>query len=417
MSPSPAYLSGCLTTDLPGTGGIERATPEDFYVEELPLYEPTGSGQHTLFEIEKRGLGTLDAIHRIAHALGVPTRLIGHAGLKDAQAVTRQRLSVEGVPPARVRAVQVPDVRILWAEAHRNRLKIGHLRGNRFAIRLREVAPEALPRAEAILAALSRLGVPNNYGPQRFGTRENTHLLGRCLLLNDPETFLRLYLGTPRPDDTEPVAAARALFDQGDAAGALAIWPPGAREERTLLASVTREGNAARAVRKLPTALSGLFLAGYQAYLFNLVLARRFPDLGRLQEGDLAIKHANGAFFLVTDAAAEQPRADALEISPSGPLFGPQVRLAEGAPGLLEREVLAGEGLTLEDLRPRDGAALEGDRRPLRVPLEKAEARWENGLVLRFTLPAGAYATNVTREVMKQAQKAAGNALGASGGF
>ncbi len=308
---------GYLTASLPGVGGRLRVEMEDFEVEEIPLYGPTGEGQHTLFQIEKRGLSTMRAIQRLARAVNVSPRLFGCAGLKDARAVTRQNLSVEGVAPQALLAVEIPDVRVLWAERHRNRLKIGHLRGNRFAIRVRGVGLEALDAARRVLAELERRGVPNGFGYQRFGSRQNTHHLGRCLVRRDTAGFWRALLGAPLPADSEASQWARALFDSGDWAGALQAWPEHASDEYRALTALAAQRDEAKALRHLPTSLTRLYVAAYQSYLFNLLLAERLQEVDRLQPGDLAVKHANGAYFAVEDVGAEHPRAERIEISPS----------------------------------------------------------------------------------------------------
>ncbi|MBC7235661.1 MAG: tRNA pseudouridine(13) synthase TruD, partial [Chloroflexi bacterium] len=386
-----------LTADLPGIGGRQRVEPEDFIVEEIPLYGPTGQGQHTLFAIEKRGISTQRAMQRIATALGVPQRLLSSAGLKDAEAVTRQTLSIEGVDPERLLALELPDIRVLWAARHRNRLKIGHLRGNRFIVRIRDVGPEAVEPARRILQTLQAEGVPNGFGYQRFGLRGDSHLLGRCLIKGDVEGFLRLYLGSPRDDDIEPVRRARELYEAGRYQEALAAWPAADRAERETLA-ILAQGRAPQiAVRQIPKWIKRLLVAAYQAFLFNRLLDERLPTWGLLEQGDLAVKHENGAFFLVEDPVAEQPRADRLEISPSGPLYSSKVRLAQGRPGERERRILEEEGLTLDDWR-LPGVPLEGARRPFRVPLGEVAISYAEGLVLRFTLPPGAYASNVLDE-------------------
>jgi tRNA pseudouridine13 synthase len=84
-----------LTADLPGIGGQLKAEPEDFFVEEIPLYLPSGEGQHVYVEIEKRDLSTFAAIKMIARALNISPGRIGYAGLKDARAITRQTLSID----------------------------------------------------------------------------------------------------------------------------------------------------------------------------------------------------------------------------------------------------------------------------------------------------------------------------------
>jgi tRNA pseudouridine13 synthase len=394
---------GYLTADLPGTGGILRHTAADFYVQELPLYPPTGQGQHVLFEIEKRDMTTRQAVQRIASALGLRADRLGSAGLKDAHAVARQWLSVEGTTPERVRALDLAGIEILSADWHRNRLKIGHLSGNHFRIRIRALTcPDPLARADAILQVLSERGLPNNFGPQRFGLRQNTHRLGECLLRHDTQDFLAEFLGLPQPADSEAIQAARAAFDAGDLATALSRWPSRNDQEYVVLRGLAEGQPPARALSSIPKSLRQLFLAAYQSYLFNQLLAARLNALDHLIDGDLAIKHNNGAFFLVTDAAAEQPRANHLEISASAPLFGYKVRLAEGEVGEAERAMLAAQGLALEGWRVGAGTSMEGQRRPLRVPLSNVDASLDpEGLVLAFDLPPGSYATDLIGEITK----------------
>ena len=125
-----------LTRDFPGIGGVIKQRAEDFFVQEIPLYEPSGQGEHVYCEIQKVGLTTFDAINQIARALNVSSRDIGYAGVKDARAVTRQVLSIFGTNEAAISALQIPNLTILWAARHDNKLRIGHLSANRFAIRI-----------------------------------------------------------------------------------------------------------------------------------------------------------------------------------------------------------------------------------------------------------------------------------------
>jgi tRNA pseudouridine13 synthase len=394
-------LPDCVTSSLPGVGGVCREHPEDFYVEEIPLYAPTGAGQHTLFEIEKRGIDTPGAIRLLAHELDISTRDIGSAGLKDAQAISRQWLSVEGITPERLLAIGHPQVRVLSAERHRNRLKIGHLRGNRFVVRIRQAPSDALIRSREILDVLTRRGLPNGFGLQRFGSRGQTHLLGRSLLQHDLNGFFRVYLGMPQPADKPEARAARELYDAGDIPGAIRLWPVTHGDEYRALRALFIQHSLQAAYYSLPRELLRLTLAAYQAYLFNQLLQQRIDRYDQLEKGDLAYKHDNGACFMVEDANIEQLRAGRLEISPTAPLYGHKVRLASDCPGERERALLADEGLTLEGLQPR-GFSLDGARRPLRVPVGDTDiAQDDEGLVIKFALPAGAYATNLLREIMK----------------
>jgi len=390
-----------LTKEYAGTGGRIKTEPEDFVVEEIPLYEPSGEGQHVYVGLEKRGISTYQAIGAIARRLGIPTRDIGYAGLKDARAVTRQIISIDGVDPARVEVLELPGIKILWVDRHRNKLKMGHLSGNRFTIRVRDVDEEAPAKVRVVLDELGRRGVPNCFGEQRFGVRRNTHRLGWAMLRSDADAFAHEYLGGPEASDPPVVQAARAAFDAGDYRSALAKWPSSQREERRALEAMVRhDGDVQQGMRTVDKKLRRLFVSAYQSYLFNRLLAGRIRALDRLEQGDVAFIHAKGAAFLVKDPDVEQPRADRFEISPSGPLYGPKVLLAEGRPGQQERGLLKESGLSLDEFRSL-GIKLKGARRPYRIPLTEAQIGWDDGLMLNFRLPPGSYATEVLREVMK----------------
>ena len=246
--------------------------PEDFIVEELPLYEPSQVGTHTFFAIRKRNLTTLEAINRIARDLQVQSRQFGYAGLKDKNAVTTQILSVEGVAPERVLKVQQSDIEILWAERHTHKLRVGHLRGNRFEITLRDIPQNTLSFVETIMTRLTTLGVPNRFGAQRFGNKNDSHLIGRALVKAEWERVVR-YMITDETLQVDDVAR---------------------RMQRELARKPVE-----RVVSSIPHRLRKLFLSAYQAYLFNRVLKQRAPDLGTLLEGDIAVKHDNGAPFLL----------------------------------------------------------------------------------------------------------------------
>src|SRR5262249_17897308 len=110
--------------------GVIKQDYDDFVVQETPLYPFSGEGTHTNFLVEKGGLSAMQAVHDLARALGVRRFEIGYAGLKDARGVTRQWMSVEHVEAERVRAVEIPRIRVLETTRHTNKLRIGHLRGN-----------------------------------------------------------------------------------------------------------------------------------------------------------------------------------------------------------------------------------------------------------------------------------------------
>lgn len=334
-----------LTAAVPGIGGMIRTTPEDFQVEERPLYLPCGQGEHLYLTVTKRGMATPQMVDWFSSRLGVKARCIGVAGLKDARAVTTQMVSVQGVAEERIAQVR-PDERLLSITVlgrHRNRLRTGHHAGNRFRLVIRGVRPWAADSVPAILDILTKHGLPNYFGPQRQGRDGRNYSTGAALLV-DP--------------------ARRATMPKSKR-----LW----------------------------------YLHAYQSFLFNRVVAKRIDSLDRVFAGDWAMKHENGACFLVEEAGAEQPRAEAFAISPTGPLFGSRAPWASGVPGEIERTIVAEQGTTQEALSEAAAACgFRGERRPLRVPLDGATWSLEHDiLTLSFILPPGAYATSVLREFMK----------------
>jgi tRNA pseudouridine13 synthase len=395
-------MSDYLTARFPGTGGVIKEAPEDFLVEEIPLYSPCGEGEHLYVEVEKQGLTTFDLLNRLARVLGVRERELGYAGLKDARATTRQTVSIPGVKPDQVLGLELEGVRILSARFHRNKLRPGHLAGNRFTIRIRQVREGSLDEARDVLHVLQNIGVPNRFGAQRYGSLGNSHLIGGALLRQNFEEAARQIVGDPSMITNERWRMGAERFAAGDLEGALSALPARYRDERKMIQALIEGRSAREAVLGMPRKLLRLYLSAYQSQLFDRVVTMRLATLDILWAGDMAWKHDNGACFFVEDPASEQPRADRLEISPSGPLFGYKTTLARGQAGLLEESLLDREKLRLEDFRLEGGLGMEGERRPLRVPLGGVDVTADGGdLVLAFSLPKGSYATSVLREVMK----------------
>jgi tRNA pseudouridine13 synthase len=157
-----------LTQAIPGIAGRIKSEPADFVVDEIPAYTPSGEGEHLFVHFEKRGLDTPSAVRAIARALGVDERSAGWAGLKDKHAVTTQWVSFAGGEVERALSLSLDSIRILAAARHVNKLRTGHLAGNRFRILVRD-AEHAPDRVAAIAAELARVGSPNYFGEQRLG--------------------------------------------------------------------------------------------------------------------------------------------------------------------------------------------------------------------------------------------------------
>ena len=157
------------TSDLPGVGGAIGPAEEDFVVDELPLYAPSGQGEHLYVRVQKRGLTTRDAVRMLAHATGVPANEIGTAGMKDKHAVTTQWMSMPARRAGAPESWKLPEsLNILETARHGNKLRTGHLAGNRFRIRITGTNGDAFPRATAIVDRIRERGLPNYFGAQRF---------------------------------------------------------------------------------------------------------------------------------------------------------------------------------------------------------------------------------------------------------
>ncbi len=395
-----------LTASMPGVGGWIKETPADFRVEEVALYEPCGEGTHVYFRVVKTGVATPVALGRIARYMGVKPGQIGFAGLKDARAVTTQMMSLEHADAAKLAAYHDSQVWVDGTWRHGNKLRPGHLAGNRFTIRIRGAGAGELDQARAILEVLTRRGVPNTFGLQRFGARGDTADLGEALVRGDLKRFIALYLGGPADDDPPDCRAARAAFDEGDFAGALGHWPKHYRDERRALSAYKRKRHAGPAVGAIDKRLKRLFVSALQSAMFNDMLSRRIDAIDRVWEGDLAKKTDSGGVFPVENAVEEQARADAFEISPTAAVVGYRSRFATGAMGAIEADVLAKWSIQPEDFRNIGRLSSKGTRRALRFGIGEgaiSAGSDEAGeyIELTFTAPPGSYATIALREIMK----------------
>ena len=325
---------------LPGTGGTLRSSVEDFDVEEVPSYLPSGAGVHAYAFIEKRELTTRDVVEALSEA-GVPRGSVGFAGQKDKYAVARQWLSVPAEHAAAFESLdEVDGMTVLETSRHRNKLGLGHLRGNRFRVRVREARKDWAPIAAAILERLQGVGVPNYFGPQRFGSF-NTNIVDGLRLLR---------------------------------------------------------GEKMRVDRRMQR----FYRSALQSHLFNLLLKMRMERClyDAVVPGDRAQRHDSGGMFVVDDAVRETERARRLEISAALPLFGRKVRVSEREAGAMEGRVLSELGLEYDQFR-----GIPGARRISRVRLDDAAlTAADDGYVVQFTLPKGAYATSVMREFMKDGE-------------
>lgn len=406
------------TQDLPPIGGVIKERPEDFLVDEIPQYQPSGSGEHIYMLVQKKLLSTMDMVGIVARHFHVKRHAVGYAGLKDKHAITRQVVSVH-VPGKKLDdypMLQHEQLSVLWADMHANKLRPGHLKGNRFSIRIRNVRPTDVVTASRVLDRLVKVGVPNRVGEQRFGMLENNHMIGRHMIAGDFDAGVAELLG---PSIRFPLynPEARQLFLEKRYREAIQLYPPGARTEMIVLNALAKGLSSKQALLTLDEPLLRFYFSAIQSAIFNAVLDDRLEraTLGTLVPGDVAVKHLNNACFAVTQEVACDPetaaRLAAFDISPSGPMWGSAMLRAEGDTAQRERAVLESFGLSeahLEAIESTARGALDGKRRPLRVPLIDPEVEGgvdEHGAFVRcaFELPRGSFATVVLREIMKPA--------------
>ena len=320
-----------------------RTVPEDFWVDEILGFSPSGQGEHLFVRIRKRERTTDQVAGFLARAVGVARGAVSYAGMKDKRAVTQQWFSVH--LPGRMIDLPLgefgPGIEVLETRRHDKKLRRGVLRGNRFRLRLREVDAPAVA-VSARLGQIARYGVPNYFGEQRFGR------------------------------DGDNVEQARAML-----AGRL---------------------------RPRDRSLRGILLSAARSHLFNQVLAERLRqgNWACAIAGDLLMLDGRNSLFPVESIDdVIRRRVLALEIHPTGPLSGRGGPATSAAAAALEQQILASDPELVEGLV---AAGLEGARRALRLRI--AELGWwfpaPGEVELSFALAAGAYATCVVRELFEE---------------
>ena len=321
------------------TGRIKQQ-PEDFIVEEILGFVPSGVGEHIFLKIEKQGENTDFLARQLAKFAGLPRQAVSYAGLKDRHGRTIQWFGVH-LPGKREidwKPMETATLRVLDVTRNDRKLKIGALRGNRFQIALRDVKGEA-NRVDERLSVLSKSGVPNYFGPQRFG-RNGQNL----------SSALAMFKGEFSPRDRH---------------------------------------------------LRGIYLSAARSELFNRVLAQRVREdsWDKAIAGDVFMFADSRSFFSDEITPDIERRIAELLIHSSGPLWGrgdlpsgDRIRGIEQAVADEMPELTAG----LID------SGLEMERRPLRLPVSDLTWTWLDTMTLRltFSLPAGCYATTVLRELL-----------------
>ncbi len=326
----------------PEAYGVIKLTPTDFIVEEVLGFEPSGDGEHAFIQVEKAGENTDSVARQLARFCSVKLRDVSYAGMKDRHGLTTQWFSIQlpGKEDPDWSKFNTPSIRILTATRNARKLRKGALKGNRFSLCLRHltVSPETL---ESRLSAIQRDGVPNYFGPQRFGHQG---------------------------DNTE---RARQLFKE--------------------------QGQRIDAHRR------GLFLSAARSQIFNDLLAIRVKagNWNQWVEGDVFMFEDSKSFFIPDPNDLEiRDRIAMKTIHPSGVMVGQAPSTATGNARFIEQAIEHQHQDLIEGLRQE---GLETQRRPFRLCPQQLtyEGLSEDALKISFTLPSGAYATTVLREVIQ----------------
>lgn len=326
-----------------GIGGKIREKQEYFIVEEIPAYLPSGQGKHLYINITKKGLSTPDVGQKICEIFNVSENDVGFAGLKDKHAITTQTLSINlenlKMPVEEIlEKIKTIGVRVNSSNLHNNKLKPGHLKGNKFTITITslEDIEKSFEIANQIAEKIKKFGIPNYYGAQRFGIQGD-----------NAEKALAILKGELKIRD--------------------------------------------RFMKKF-------LFSSYQSHLCNLYLSKRVENGFNLIPGDICKKHDTGGLFVVENIEEEQKRYDNKEISFTAPMFGDRLWFAEKESGEIEKQILADSGLTEEQIKKLG----TGTRRLGRLIIDDLTIeKEETGLKVSFSLPKGAFATVVLREFMK----------------
>lgn len=333
-----------ITEGLKGTGGAIRKFSEHFIVEEIPLYEPSGEGNHLYINFTKVGMNSIDIQKKVSRLLDIKEKDIGIAGLKDKNAVTTQTISIALDNKNRddiIKKIEDNiDIKINSTSLHNNKLKPGHLLGNKFTIIITDVKDDAFSKAKKIIEKIDKIGVPNYFGLQRFGIDQNNIKKGHDLLKGKIKIRDR--------------------------------W------------------------------LKRFLISSYQSYLCNVYLAERIRNnmFHKIIKGDVAKKYDTGGMFDVTDEKKEQVRFDDKQITFTAPIYGIKMWGAKEESKKFEDKILRESDITIKDLEKNK---IKGTRRTGRIFIDDLKViKCTEGIKLSFSLRKGSFATVLLREIMKK---------------
>ena len=384
--------------------GVMKKYPEDFIVEEIT---PEGvvleagkdmdfkeenkhdwNGSFIHFTLEKINWNTMDAIRELARKTKTRRKNFGFAGTKDKFALTTQRVGCFGIKPEKLEEIKnsIKDITIRDIQKTNIKLRMGHLWGNKFTIKIR------LNESDKYYDDISKYGeilenknldyILNYYGTQRFGTfRPITHIVGKFIYNRDFESAFYTYCGAPI-NETGKLKEARELVDNGEFEKALKLFPKKSHyNEMKMIRHYIKTGNYKECFKVLPPQLSSMFVNAYQSYLFNEMINIRYRDYSfDILDGDVVEEGA-----------------------PTGNLLGSDTILSDGIQGDIEKYIIEKENLDLKKFKIEDYGNFPGTKRKLITKIYdfRSSIDEDNNIIsISFKMERGDYATVVLREII-----------------
>lgn len=338
-----------------------KQSARDFVVEEIPLYEFSGEGEHLILHVRKKNLSTMELVSILARYLGIKNKEIGYAGLKDKHAMTKQYISLHKKHEEAMDNFTHDGIKILSKTYHNNKIRIGHLSSNRFYIRLKKVNPTDAKKIDEALKNISNQGMPNFFGYQRFGNDGNNHIDGEKIAKGEKK---------------ERNVKVRKLLISAYQSHLFNLWLSRRLEINSLVTSFAAE--ELENLLNLPK--NELEKLKKQSHPFKLIA------------GDVMEHYPHGRLFEFDQSENDFERFNNRDISVTGLLCGKKARLSTDLARNIEKD--------FDDDINADGARRYAWVYPTDIEgrFNPQEAQYE----LNFTLPKGSYATVLIEEIAKR---------------
>lgn len=336
-----------------------KQNKDDFVVTEIPLYEFSGNGEHLILKIRKKDLSTWDAIKILSDSIGIKNKDIGYAGLKDKNAMTVQNISIPKKFESSLSKLNHPNIKILETTSHNNKIKIGHLKGNNFFIRLKKVIGTQNTQIVSVLEKIKEFGMPNYFGFQRFGIDGDNYEKGEAIIKGELKVkdikLRQMYLN----------AFQSLNFNN---------WLSKRIEINKILESFS------------PKEISSILN-------FDINIAKdlkKQPHIFKILPGELMHHYPYGKIFIAQNPEEEAIKFFAKDRVPTGLLLGKKVMMSENLAFEIEKEF-------------QQNIELDGARRFAWVFPENIETKYnpiDAQFELSFYLPKGSYATVLIEELL-----------------